>query len=426
LLIVAAQRICNCHHLAMGQFESKARRNIPAIAESSLIMTMNAEFDTLLASVRQIATSVSVVHAADVDAKARFPQETIDALKAARVLSAPVPKEFGGPGLGMKELGQLCAAISGACGSSGMVLAMHFIQVACIARHHADNAFLKKYLKEIVETQPVLASITSEVGTFGDTRSSICAVQREGDKFILDKQATTGSYCANADAILVTCRRDNDAPKNDQALVLVRKTDGTLVQTTTWDTMGMRGTCSPGFNLKSSGPIEQIMPIPFADIAAQSMVPYSHILWSALWWGIANDAFSKAAAYVRGEARKNPGTTPHTATQLAKVSVDLQAMKNNWQSIATEFDEITAAGKDQDLLGMPWGLKMVNLKIGSSEAAPQIVHKALQIVGILGYKNDGPYSLGRHYRDVLSGSLMISNERIASKSASMLLVLKDD
>jgi acyl-CoA dehydrogenase len=75
---------------------------------------------------------------------------------------------------------------------------------------------------------------------------------------------------------------------------------------------------------------------------------------------------------------------------------------------------------------MPWGLKMVNLKIGSSEAAPQIVHKALQIVGILGYKNDGPYSLGRHYRDVLSGSLMISNERIASKSASMLLVLKDD
>ncbi|KGM41679.1 hypothetical protein JY96_20825 [Aquabacterium sp. NJ1] len=389
-------------------------------------MSNTVEFDTLHAAVRQIATTVAAVHARDVDAKARFPVETIAALKEAKVLSAPVPREFGGAGLGMKQLGLLCATISGACGSSGMVLAMHFIQVVCITRHHGDSALFKRYMAEIVETQPVLASITSEVGTFGDTRSSICAVQREGDKFVLNKQATTGSYCAHADAILVTCRRDESAPKNDQALVMVRKTDGKLTQTTTWDTMGMRGTCSPGFDLQSSGDVGQILPVPFADISAMTMVPYSHILWAALWWGIANDAFSKAAAYVRGEARKNPGVTPPTAQQLAKLSVDLQAMKNNWQSVATEFDELTAAGKEEDLLGMSWGLKMVNLKIGASDAAPQIVHKALQIVGILGYKNDGPFSLGRHYRDVLSASLMISNERIASKGASMLLVLKDE
>jgi len=47
------------------------------------------------------------------------------------------------------------------------------------------------------------------------------------------------------------------------------------------------------------------------------------------------------------------------------------------------------------------------------------VHKALQITGILGYKNDSKFSLGRHYRDALSGALMISNDRIASKSASI-------
>ena len=55
----------------------------------------------------------------------------------------------------------------------------------------------------------------------------------------------------------------------------------------------------------------------------------------------------------------------------------------------------------------------------------QLVHQALQIVGLLGYKNDSPFSVGRHYRDTLSASIMISNERIASKSASMLLVYKD-
>jgi len=75
---------------------------------------------------------------------------------------------------------------------------------------------------------------------------------------------------------------------------------------------------------------------------------------------------------------------------------------------------------------MGWALKMNNLKIAASEAAPQIVHGALQITGILGYKNDSKFSLGRHYRDVLSAALMVSNDRIAAKSASMLLVLKDN
>jgi acyl-CoA dehydrogenase len=74
---------------------------------------------------------------------------------------------------------------------------------------------------------------------------------------------------------------------------------------------------------------------------------------------------------------------------------------------------------------MGWALRLNNLKVSCSEAAPQIVHRALQIVGILGYKNDSPFSLGRQYRDALSGSLMISNERINAKSASMLLVFKD-
>jgi acyl-CoA dehydrogenase len=58
--------------------------------------------------------------------------------------------------------------------------------------------------------------------------------------------------------------------------------------------------------------------------------------------------------------------------------------------------------------------------------APAIVHDALQIVGIQGYKNDGKYSVGRNYRDSLSAALMVSNERIFGKTASMLLVYKDE
>jgi acyl-CoA dehydrogenase len=383
-------------------------------------------FVQLSEAVRKVASEVAAAHAADVDAKARFPIETLAALREYGVLSAAVPKELGGAGCDMQQLASLCATLAQHCASSAMVLAMHYIQLACLARHGMESEFFRGYLSDLVRRQDLLASMTSEVGTFGDTRTSICAVRTSEGRFFLDKDATTGSYCAHADAILVTCRRDEQAAGSDQVLVLVRREDCTLTQTTSWDTMGMRGTCSPGFKLASSGNAAQILPGSFADSSAQTMVPYSHILWSALWWGIAAGAVAKAANFVRSQARQKPGTVPPTATRLAEVTVDLQALKQNWCAAARDFDALgdTPQGRDE-LLSLGWALRLNNLKIACSEAAPLIVQDALKIVGILGYKNDSPYALGRHLRDSLSGQIMISNDRIAAKNASMLLVHKE-
>lgn len=386
-------------------------------------------FAELRDAVKRIARDVAARHADDVDRQARFPAESLAALKQARVLSAPVPRGLGGSGCSLREQADLVGQLAQACASSAMVLAMHYIQIGCIARHAAGSAFFAAWQRQQVESQWLVASMTSEVGTFGETRTSICAVQPDaaGHRFTLDKDATTGSYCAHADAILVTARRADDAAAGDQVLVLVQQGDYRLEQTTSWDTMGMRGTSSPGFKLSSAAPLEQILPQPYADISALTMVPYSHILWSALWHGIAAGAQAKAANFVRGQARKNPGTVPPTAAALADLTRELQALRHHWQALAGEFDAIAAAGTDaRDLATIGWALKMNNLKITASEAAPKLVHAALQIVGILGYKNDSPFAMGRAYRDALSGSLMVSNERIAAKNAAMLLVFKDE
>jgi acyl-CoA dehydrogenase len=384
----------------------------------------------LLAQTTIIANEVATAHAADVDSQSRFPQETFGALRQAGLLSAAVPASHGGAGAGMLELGAQCAELAQGCGASGMVLAMHHIQVACMARHGQGSAFFEHYLREnIVGRQELVASITSENGTFGDTRSSVCAVAIDGERMSLEKDATTVSYGAHADAQLVTCRRAADAAASDQVLVLFEKGNYTLAQTGTWDTLGMRGTCSPGAKFAGHGASAQILPGSFADSSAQTMVPYSHILWSALWSGIAADAIGRAAAFVRAGARRNPGSVPPNAVRLARAHVELQAMRNNWESCAAEFDEMTASDDRaaRETLGtMGWALKMNQLKMACSEMAPRLCHEALQIIGIMGYKNDSPFSVGRHYRDVLSAALMVSNERIAAKSASMLLVFKDD
>ncbi|MEO7065021.1 MAG: acyl-CoA dehydrogenase family protein [Dokdonella sp.] len=389
----------------------------------------NARNNGLVAKTAAIASDVAARHAAEVDANSRFPHETFVALKEARLLCAAVPQCHGGHGAGMLELGMQCAALAQGCGASGMVLAMHHIQVACIARHAHGSAYFERYLREnIVERQELIASITSENGTFGDTRSSVCAVAIDGDAMTLDKDATTVSYGAHADAQLVTCRRAPEAAASDQVMALFEKGSYTLAQTGTWDTLGMRGTCSPGAKFSGRGRTEQLVPGSFADASAQTMVPYSHILWSALWTGIAADAIGRAAEFVRGAARRNPGTMPANAPRLARAHVELQAMRHNWQACAIEFDELTAdddRAAREELGTMAWALKMNQLKMSCSEVAPRLCHEALQIIGIMGYKNDSPFSVGRHYRDVLSAALMVSNERIASKSASMLLVFKD-
>ena len=69
---------------------------------------------------------------------------------------------------------------------------------------------------------------------------------------------------------------------------------------------------------------------------------------------------------------------------------------------------------------------MNNLKISVSDGVVQVIQQALMICGIAGYRNDSPYSVGRHLRDALSAALMVSNDRIAASMGKMLLVQRVD
>lgn len=383
--------------------------------------------DARIKIAQRIGSEVAAKHAADVDKNARFPTEAIEALKQEKLLSALVPTELGGMGMEIAELTALCTALGQHCAATAMVFAMHQIQVACIVRHGLGSPYFRSYCQALVEKQMLIASVTSEVGVGGDTRSSVCAVEVADGRFTLNKDATTISYGAHADDLLVTCRRDANAARSDQVMVLLRKGQFQLEQSSQWDTLGMRGTCSPGFKLTSSGAAEQIVPGAFADSSSQTMVPYSHILWSGLWLGIATDAVARAANFVRADARRNPGVTPPTALRLAEVSNTLQLMRSNVQAVSRECEELQKSAEgNESLLTIGFALKMNNLKISSSTLMVQVVHQSLLICGIMGYKNDSKFSLGRHLRDSHSAQLMVGNDRIYAKSASMLLVYKDE
>jgi acyl-CoA dehydrogenase len=141
--------------------------------------------------VARIAREVAGPAADSVDREARFPTEAIEALKKARMLSAFVPVDGGGLGSGMIELASMCEVLGQHCSAAAMVFAMHQIQVACLVRHGMNSPTLTKYVAELVEKQPLIASVTSEVGVGGEMRTSICGIERAGGRFTLAKDAST-------------------------------------------------------------------------------------------------------------------------------------------------------------------------------------------------------------------------------------------
>lgn len=388
-------------------------------------MTGTDRDESFLAAVRRIADEVAGPNATDVDRAARFPAEAIDALRAEGALSAFVPVELGGSGVGFEAIAGACFELGRRCGASAMVFAMHQIQVACIVRHLDDAPWFEGYLRALVKDQRLIASATSEVGSGGDMSRSIAAATPGDDGLVrFEKQAPTVSYGAHADDLFTTLRRSPDAEPGDQVVVLTTKEQVTLEQTGTWDPLGMRGTCSPGYTIRAAFPPEQVLPTGFSTVATESMVPISHILWSHLWLGIATDAFDRARAFVRAQAKQRPDQPPPTAQRLSHLMSELSLLRAEVGSALSEFTAASAGNRER-LSTMAAVLRFNNLKIAASEQAPRVCQGAMGVCGIVGYKNDTPFSVGRHLRDTMSASLMIANERIHMTNAGLLLIAKD-
>ncbi|WP_407051970.1 acyl-CoA dehydrogenase family protein [Methyloraptor flagellatus] len=387
-------------------------------------METNITAEAADSRMRRVAAEVAAKAADAVDKEGRFPTETFDALKRERLLGVMIPPEFGGEGLSVGEVAELCAILGGACGSSALIYAMHNIKVSSFVTHGRDSAWHRDYMRKIAEDQLLIGSATTEYGIGGDLRNSICAVEVQGDRFTLTKEANCISYGLQSDAILVTCRRSPEAASSDQVMVCVRREDCTLDQTTTWDTLGMRGTNSVGFTLKSAGNAAQIFPHPFSEIAAQSMLSMTHILWAGAWYGIAADAVARAQAFVKAAAKKTPGQLPPGALRLAEVVAMLQEMKG---CVNARIERYEAVKDDADALSsMSFAADINNLKISASELGMRVVEHALLITGLPGYRNDTPFSVARHMRDILSARIMISNDRILSNTSNLLLAGRFD
>jgi acyl-CoA dehydrogenase len=363
---------------------------------------------------------IAATHAADVDANSRFPSEAFAALREQKLLSMLVPMEFGGEGARAADVADVCAILGGACASTAMIFAMHQVKLACLIRHHRNNPWQMGFLRKCAERQLLLASSTTEGMNGGNIRSSEAAIQLDGPRVRLTRDASCISYGAEADAIVTTARRGESAANSDQVLVVFEKADYTLERTKSWDTLGMRGTCSVGYMLNADGAADQVLTEPYDRIHNQTMAPYAHLFWSSAWCGVATGAFATARAFVRQASRAAGGRMPPGAQHLTRARVSLETLRSAVQAGLANFER--HAREPGGLTAIEAQLALNFLKVESSELAAQTVMSAMRACGLSGYRNDTEFSLGRSLRDILSAPIMIHNDRILSSAEASVLM----
>jgi acyl-CoA dehydrogenase len=364
--------------------------------------------------------AAAAAEAEDVDRQARFPKAAIDAARDEKLLGAQIPLAFGGYGASMFEITDMCYTLGRACSSTAMIFAMHQTKVACLVRHGTGSGWHEKLMRRVAAEQMLLASSTTEGQNGGNIRSSAAAVEHAGTEISLVRNATVISYGAQADGIVTIARRASDAAASDQVLLALTKDNYTLERSLEWETLGMRGTCSAGFELKATAAAEQVFPEAYDKIHAQTMTPVAHLCWSSVWAGIAAAAVERAQLFIRKAARGAGGQMPPGASHFTAAKMTLAKLR---AVITANLDTYAAQEHDERALASLDFQSQINLlKVEASELAVETVMSAMRACGLSGYRNDGDFSVGRHLRDVLSAPIMINNDRILANIATASLM----
>ena len=228
------------------------------------------------------------------------------------------------------------------------------------------------------------------------------------------------SYGAEADGIVTTARRSVDAAESDQVLLVLLKADYILERSQPWDTLGMRGTHSEGFTLRARAVPGQVLTDPYEKIHVQTMVPFAHLTWGAVWMGIAAAATGKAQAFIRHTMRKSSGQPPPGAAHFTQAATTLRTLKDVLAAALRRYEAVLS--DPHALRSLEFQSMIALTKVQASELAVGTVMSALRACGLSGYRNDSEFGVGRHLRDILSAPLMINNDRILANVAMQSLL----
>jgi alkylation response protein AidB-like acyl-CoA dehydrogenase len=350
------------------------------------------------------------VRAAQHDRDGSYPFASIDELRAAGYLGAPVPAELGG--LGVTSVHDVIVASSRlARGDASVAIGvnMHLATVLQLVRrrqmavaqgNERRIAAFGASLQAIVTGGAVIATAVSELGQ-DLTRPSTVAARTDGGWRIDGQKA----FCTMAPAATVLFTSvtfvDDDGRERYGYAQIPTDTPGVVIHDD-WDALGMRAS---GTNTVTLDNVE----LPSA--ALRGGFPVGDAI-AYMDRNITAGLFHAAASLGIAEAAEAAVRAPRAPDARARVlaaesAMDLGAARATLARAAALIDEHYAAnpadvGADEAVTDL--FAEAQAAKTFVNEAAARVVDRALALSGGAGYRNGHP--LARAYRDVRAGAFM--------------------
>ncbi|MGL6280346.1 MAG: acyl-CoA dehydrogenase family protein, partial [Gaiella sp.] len=190
----------------------------------------------------EIPAGEIAAHAAEVDRDARFPEESLAALRAAGLLGLGLPEELGGQPANAVRVAGAIERIAAACGSTGMIYTMHVVAAQTLRTATPERRGPKaEALRAIAANEHLTTIAFSETGTRSHFWAQASRAVADGDAIVVDADKSWVTSAEHADSYVAAFGAPGaDDPLVTELYLVDPATSGISIEGP-FDGMGMRG-----------------------------------------------------------------------------------------------------------------------------------------------------------------------------------------
>jgi acyl-CoA dehydrogenase len=137
-------------------------------------------------AVRELAQGVVRTHAGEVDRDHRFPDEAIEAAKAAGLLGVLIPREYGGAGLDAIAFAVCIEELAQACASTSVIVDVHNSVGSEPILLFGTEEQKRRWLPPLASGELLGAFALTEPASGSDAASLKTSARRDGDRYVLN------------------------------------------------------------------------------------------------------------------------------------------------------------------------------------------------------------------------------------------------
>ncbi|AEK44346.1 acyl-CoA dehydrogenase family protein [Amycolatopsis mediterranei] len=332
--------------------------------------------------------------AEEVDRTGTFPRASISALGSAGLLGLLSSPEDGGAGAGLDAAAVVIERLARACGSTAMVVLMHYAASAVVDAHGSPEA-----KRAIASGRHLTTLAFSESGSRSHFWAPLSTAKAEDDKVLLDARKSWVTSAGEADSYVWSSKPLGDS--GAMTLWLVPADTPGLEVHGRFDGLGLRGNASTPITATSAEiPADARLGPDGAglDIALTTALPRFLVLNAAFSLGVMEALVAAAADHLTGTRLE------HLGESLA----DQPARRAQFASLRTRTDEVRAflgdtltalATERPDAM-----LRVLQVKLVAAEAAAEVADGVMRLCGGSAFRKD--LGIERRFRDALAARVM--------------------